>query len=561
MVMLRSLSQAIAIMWLAFLFTTTTPSVSAEWIKSAVILPIQTYSNGSGDSLPSPLFESGIETALNQKGDIVAIASKLEIDQDSNPVISGGLVQVYQQQPSSTSASASSTWTQLGNNIIVSTGGEWTGSNFLSLNEGGNILAIGTRFFDNGRGQVQVLLFNDQNQAWENMGVDGSNIIQGSQEGEHSGASVQLSANGYTLAVGSPFYTHEDSEKIMDKVGRVKTWEYDISTGTWVQLGQLIGEAASDEFGTALALSSQADLLAVGAPSNDAVVGLNRRNHKVFASSYDSNANDNHPGRQLRNSGHVRVFKLVENESTKEWQQIGPDIDGESVLDYSGSAIAMSYNKVPNTSNLSTTQNLLAVGAYMNDGESNHDGSLNQFDQRGHVRVFGYDDSTSNWEQIYYDIDGDSPADFSGKSIAINSDGSRLVTGATGSNGVDGNLPDAGQVRVFELSENGSGWTQVGKDLDGGVVNLLFGSSVEISGDGNRLIIGAPRFDAGATDGVDGNNDGAVYVFDWVHEDNEGGTGDTDDNPNGGNDSSGSSMLDCFVSVIVAFATILISVA
>lgn len=129
-------------------------------------------------------------------------------------------------------------------------------------------------------------------------------------------------------------------------------------------------------------------------------------------------------------------------------------------------------------------------------------------DRRGHVRVFGFDESKGNWEQLYFDINGESPNDFSGESIAINQDGSKLIVGDIGSDGVDGNREGAGHARVFEVSERG--WKQVGRDLDGYEAIGEFGSSVQINGVGDRVIVVAPMVGGGGAD------DGAVYVYDLI---------------------------------------------
>lgn len=87
--------------------------------------------------------------------------------------------------------------------------------------------------------------------------------------------------------------------------------------------------------------------------------------------------------------------------------------------------------------------------------------------------------------------------DFSGWSVSILSDGSRVAIGAKDN---DGNGNAAGHVRVFEYS-SGS-WTQLGADIDGEAASDFSGSSVSISSDGTRVAIGAPsNADNGAYSG------------------------------------------------------------
>ena len=107
--------------------------------------------------------------------------------------------------------------------------------------------------------------------------------------------------------------------------------------------------------------------------------------------------------------------------------QIGADIDGEAVLDFSGFSVA-----------LSSDGRTLAVGAPSNDGAG---------DQSGHVRVYAW--SGSAWSQLGSDIDGEAAGDISGRSVALSSDGGTLAVGAIWN---DGNGTDAGHVRVYGLT-------------------------------------------------------------------------------------------------------------
>jgi len=79
------------------------------------------------------------------------------------------------------------------------------------------------------------------------------------------------------------------------------------------------------------------------------------------------------------------------------WIQVGADIDGESDLDSSGSAVA-----------LSTDGTRVAIGAKYNDGGGN---------DAGHVRV--YDWNGTAWVQVGTDIDGESPGELSGTAVAL----------------------------------------------------------------------------------------------------------------------------------------------
>jgi hypothetical protein len=89
--------------------------------------------------------------------------------------------------------------------------------------------------------------------------------------------------------------------------------------------------------------------------------------------------------------------------------------------------------------------------------------------------------------------------------VALSADGTRVVIGAPFNDGTAGS---AGHARVFEHA--GSGWTQLGADLDGEAADDRFGGAVAISNDGNRVAVGSYLNDGG------GNASGHVRVFDFA---------------------------------------------
>jgi hypothetical protein len=134
-----------------------------------------------------------------------------------------------------------------------------------------------------------------------------------------------------------------------------------------------------------------------------------------------------------------------------QWTPLGSDIDGEAAGDLSGRSVS-----------LSSDGSKVAVGAQNNDGSGM---------DAGHVRV--YELAGGAWTQLGGDIDGEAPGDFSGFSVSLSSDGSRVAIGAIGN---DGNGNFAGHVRVYELISGA--WAQIGSDLDGEAVHDLSGYSL-----------------------------------------------------------------------------------
>ena len=218
----------------------------------------------------------------------------------------------------------------------------------------------------------------------------------------------------------------------------------------WKQIGSDIdGEAADDRSGYSVSLSSNGTILAIGSTENYGGGG----NYK----------------------GYVRVYQYASGS----WSQLGSDIDGETVYDWSGYSVS-----------LSSDGSIVAIGAPMNDENGN---------DAGHVRVYQY--SSGSWSQLGSDIDGEAADDMSGRSISLSSDGTILAIGAIRNNG-NGN--NAGHVRVYQYSSDS--WSKLGSDIDGEAANDMSGRSVSLSSDGTIVAIGAAEH---------GNNTGHVRVYQY----------------------------------------------
>lgn len=263
--------------------------------------------------------------------------------------------------------------------------------------------------------------------------------IAGNAEDE-LGTSVSISSNGNIIAIGAPYGDGVNGANS----GQVYVYKYN-GIDAWEPLGQIIdGEAAGDRSGTSVSLSSSGDTLAIGAPFNKGGSWAN---------------------------GHVRVFKSVEdtnNPGTFIWEQLGGDIDGEASGDQSGTSVSLSGNG-----------NYVAIGAPFNDGS----GSAS-----GHVRVYQYN-GIDTWNQTGIDIDGETGDDRSGSSVALSNNGDYVTIGAPLN---DGNGNASGHVRVYQYD---GAWEQIGDDIDGETDGDRSGSSVSISSNGRIVAIGAPYND------------------------------------------------------------------
>ncbi len=313
----------------------------------------------------------GWAVSLSADGTIVAIGAPSHYD----GVNTAGYVRVYKN--------SSGTWTQIGQDINGEAAEDYSGW-AVSLSVDGTVVAIGARGVNNA-GCVRV--YENNIGTWTQIGQD----IDGEAANDFSGAAVSLSADGTIVAIGAPV-----NDGGANNAGHVRV--YRNIAGTWTQIGKDIdGEAEQDKFGSAVSLSADGTIVAIGAYTSDG--GSNE-------------------------AGHVRVYENIAGT----WTQIGQDIDGEEEYDNSGQSISLSAD--------GTT---VAIGAPANDVG----GTL-----AGHVRV--YENTTGTWTQIGQDIDGEAEDDTSGWAVSISTDGTivaigapRVVNGAAGEN--------RGHVRIFTL--------------------------------------------------------------------------------------------------------------
>lgn len=222
-----------------------------------------------------------------------------------------------------------------------------------------------------------------------------------------------------------------------------------IKAQSWTQIGSTMnGEAAFDNSGYSLAMTPDGSTVIIGAPGNDG----------AFSSG-----------------GQARVYSY----NGSNWIQKGIDIDGEAQYESLGDAVAIDESGT-----------IIAVSAIAANSSA------------GQVKVYEW--SGSAWIQKGTYMAGNASSSEFGTSVAMSADGNTIVVGASKD---DQAASNAGQVKVFEWS--GTDWVQKGSSLNGDAANDAFGQSVDISYDGNTIVIGAPLNLGGLTNG------GQMKVFEW----------------------------------------------
>jgi len=116
------------------------------------------------------------------------------------------------------------------------------------------------------------------------------------------------------------------------------------------------------------------------------------------------------------------------------------------------------------------------------------------------------------YNQLGSDINGIA-SDNLGGNVSISSDGNIMAIGSPG-HVVNSNEFFTGQVKVFELVNND--WVQKGSSLVGEAANDSYGSGLDISDDGNVLVIGAPNSDG---NGGVSSFTGRIYIYEWSGSD------------------------------------------
>jgi len=326
-----------------------------------------------------------------------------------------GLVRTFRLSSSNESSSSSSpsfSWDSIGQVLE----GRHTVHRFgtdVQASADGTIIAVGSagaRFTQSNQGKgtagadvgsVQVFQYNETTDRWNQLGQE----LTGDNESDFFGFAIALSADGLVVAGGGYGYNANG-----ERSGIVRVFEFDQVSSLWKQRGKdFYGEAALDEVGRSVSLSSDGRTIAYGAYRHSTI--------------------------DAEEVGRVYVYKWPDDDdgngsSGGEWLQVGPSIDGFETLDRLGRAVTLSGDG-----------SVLAAGAYWNN-----DGGA----RAGHVRVFYLDNATTDvsWEQVGPPIIGDT-GDWFGRHLAMSRDGKTLAIGGPFNTNPMGDK--SGKVEVYSL--------------------------------------------------------------------------------------------------------------
>ena len=334
--------------------------------------------SGSRPSFPpsrSPI--STLEPSLPQGPSVDATSAPVATASPASPrPVTGPPVTLAPIAPSvSTHPSASAVqWVQVGDDIDGEASNDRSGF-ATALSSNGTVLAIAARWNDNGGSDAgRARMYVNTGEAWVPRGspLDGS-------AGDEFGWSLALSADGTILAVGARLADGMNGANS----GRVHIFQWIRIGSSWQSTESTIdGETPSDQFGYSVSLSNDGNILAVGAPYNNAGGNL---------------------------AGRVRIFAWTGTD----WNQRGGDLDGSSAGDWFGDSVS-----------LSSDGSILACGGDQTDNSG-----------PGYVRVFRW--SGSAWMQEGSTLLGFSSNDHFGESVSLSGDGRVVAAGADNGNSTE----------------------------------------------------------------------------------------------------------------------------
>ncbi|MGK4566905.1 WD40 repeat domain-containing protein [Flavobacterium sp. 3HN19-14] len=272
--------------------------------------------------------------------------------------------------------------TQIGSVIAGVANGDFSGAS-VGMSADGTKVVIASPFSDvNGINSGQVKVFGYNGTEWSQIGAD----INGLAESDNFGMNVSMSADGNTIAICAPYHG----------AGQVKIYSY--SGGLWNQVGNEINGLSG--FLNHISLSADGQRIAISSP-NDSEFGTKK--------------------------GQIRIFSF----NGIVWASLGDGIYGETNFDQAGSSLAFSADGLK-----------VAVGSPFHD--------VNATDS-GQVRIYKF--NGTGWAQMGNAINGEAADDQLGgfgllfyNALSLSADGNMIAIGAPKNSN---NGSESGKVRVF----------------------------------------------------------------------------------------------------------------
>jgi len=186
---------------------------------------------------------SGLSVDINSNGSIVAIGAPYNDGGGQN----SGHVRIYEWKKKK--------WVQRGNDIDGEKSKDYAGWS-TSISADGTVLAIGDEGSNAHTGQVRIFKWNGA--KWMQKGIS----IKGENLEDQFGASISMSSDGNTIAIGSI-----GNDDLATDAGKMYVYRWDGSE--WALLNKVIGKNLEDNLGWAVSINSAGNSVAVSAIAND----------------------------------------------------------------------------------------------------------------------------------------------------------------------------------------------------------------------------------------------------------------------------------------------------
>ncbi len=493
----------------------------------------------------------GKSVALNADGTRLAVGAPF---QTGSGVTDGGVVYLYTLTNGSANAANIVPITAVngigaignnvgnsGNNLAITLQASDRFGMGVSLDQTGDLLAVGAPNWTNPGGAVYLFKFDGQS-AFHGASLkttigrlyttapnpNALNVpLISYNPNAGFGSAVALSADGTRLAVGAYGDSSADGGTAGSGTVQLFTFADDNFTG-----GSLVGKFGKGYSGKSIDVGGF-----LRDPSNFAFVSLNANATRLAVGSPTNSGFDN----TTSSAGAVYLFSFADGNFAGGTLQsvIGSGYTGGKNYnlsslragDFFGSGVS-----------LNAAGDRLAVGAFSNDGATLN----NTTDNYGAVYLFKVGDFSastpvsllatmgkgygggSSGNNLGYDPNSLDIGDKFGRSVALNAAGNLLAVGAIGDDGLGAgaNSDDYGAVYLFKLTSDSAGIASIAMSSvmqNGGTVTIphtqdAFGFSVAFNAAGDRLAIGALN-DDGAGAASTTLNYGAAYLFGFNNTD------------------------------------------
>lgn len=398
-------------------------------------------------------------------------------------------------------------WRQIEDDIIGDDNYDFFGTS-VAMSDDGTVVAAGAP----GYGYVRV--FDLTSDGWTLRGPRILNSISDHEDRDSAaGTSFAMSGDGDTIVMGAPDYGIDSyCNATFEVTGAATIHQWNAGMDEWDEVQIIEGDQHWEELGAAVAMSSDGNVLAIGSP---------------YYFDLDTNETVGRVQVYKKNSGMTPLYEL-------KTEIVGSDTGGHHFghsLDLSSTGNVLIIGGVEHTDSCCNSDGIIKVYDYdldtvLTQRGSNiiGDESNNEFGHsvaisangnvfaagapyndsfRGRVKVYAWSAAAGEWVQRGSDINGEEEDDEFGWSVDLSGNGATVVIGAPYNEvlSADGGLV-FGHVRVYKW--NGKIWYQSGQDFDGNYYDDEFGYSVAMSYDGNRFVAGSPytsNFECGSEEG------------------------------------------------------------